>query len=91
MATNTKSQFQGSSTSGPVKPGLRKPVFIKIDSLKPGTTGLTLVVKIVSSEIVVQKGRNVRIAECLVGDQTGTILFTARNHQGILFFFFFNC
>ncbi|CAI9286481.1 unnamed protein product [Lactuca saligna] len=25
--------------------------------------------------------RNVRIAECLVGDETGTILFTARNDQ----------
>lgn len=86
MATNN-SEAQGSSA--PVKPALRKPVFTKVDNLKPGTTGLTLVAKVLSSEIVLQKGRavspnlrNVRIAECLVGDETGTILFTARNDQG---------
>ncbi|XP_024979358.1 uncharacterized protein At4g28440-like [Cynara cardunculus var. scolymus] len=85
MASNN-SQPQGSSS--PAKPGLRKPVFTKVDNLKPGTTGLTLVVKVLSSEIVLQKGRaaspnlrNVRISECLVGDETGTILFTARNDQ----------
>ncbi|CAH1425684.1 uncharacterized protein At4g28440 [Lactuca sativa] len=85
MATNN-SEAQGSSA--PVKPALRKPVFTKVDNLKPGTTGLTLVAKVLSSEIVLQKGRavspnlrNVRIAECLVGDETGTILFTARNDQ----------
>ncbi|KAI3789585.1 hypothetical protein L2E82_02385 [Cichorium intybus] len=85
MAANN-SQAQGSSA--PAKPGLRKPVFTKVDNLKPGTTGLTLVAKVLSSEIVLQKGRavssnlrNVRIAECLVGDETGTILFTARNDQ----------
>ncbi|XP_071717148.1 uncharacterized protein At4g28440-like [Rutidosis leptorrhynchoides] len=84
MASNTKSKFHGSSsstTSDPLKPGLRKPVFITIDDLKSGTTGLTLVVKILSSEIVLQRGRNVRISKCLVGDQAGTILFTARNDQ----------
>ncbi|XP_076882508.1 uncharacterized protein At4g28440-like [Bidens hawaiensis] len=75
MATNN-SQAQGSA-----KPGLRKPVFIKVDDLKPETAGLTLVVKVISSETVLQKGRNVRIAECLIGDETGTILFTARNDQ----------
>ncbi|KAL4589051.1 hypothetical protein LXL04_001953 [Taraxacum kok-saghyz] len=85
MATNN-SEAQGSSALA--KPGLRKPVFTKVDNIKPGTTGLTLVAKVLSSEIVLQKGRavspnlrNVRIAECLVGDETGTILFTARNDQ----------
>nr|XP_043623760.1 uncharacterized protein At4g28440-like [Erigeron canadensis] len=78
MATKHAS---GSSSGQAAKPGLRKPVFVKIDSLKPGTSGLTLVVKVLSSEMVMQKGRNVRIAECLVGDDTGTILFTARNDQ----------
>ncbi|PON39012.1 Nucleic acid-binding, OB-fold containing protein [Parasponia andersonii] len=70
------------------KPGLRKPVFTKVDQLKPGTGGHTLVVKVLSSNTVLQKGRSVsqhlrqtRIAECLVGDETGTILFTARNDQ----------
>ncbi|MFS7994607.1 putative nucleic acid-binding protein [Helianthus anomalus] len=88
MAT-TNSHAQ--STSTPAKPALRKPVFIKVGDLKPETSGLTLIAKVLSSEIVLQKGlvaspssnvRNVRIAECLVGDETGTILFTARNHQG---------
>ncbi|KAM7498669.1 hypothetical protein LguiA_023083 [Lonicera macranthoides] len=70
------------------KQGLRKPVFTKIDNLKPGTNGHTLTVKVLSSDTVLQKGRSVSphlrntcIAECLVGDETGTILFTARNDQ----------
>ncbi|KAK4420387.1 hypothetical protein Salat_1989000 [Sesamum alatum] len=68
--------------------GLRKPVFVKVEGLKPGTNGHTLVVKVVSSNMVLQKGaaasphlRNTRIAECLVGDDTASILFTARNEQ----------
>ncbi|KZV36134.1 hypothetical protein F511_20266 [Dorcoceras hygrometricum] len=67
---------------------LRKPVFTKVDQLRPGTNGHNLVVKVVSSNTVMQKGRSdrpqvgqVRIAECLVGDETGVIVFTARNDQ----------
>ncbi|XP_022886682.1 uncharacterized protein At4g28440-like [Olea europaea var. sylvestris] len=67
---------------------LRKPVFVKVESLKPGTNGHTLLVKVVNSNMVLQKGRavsphthNIRVAECVVGDETGTILFTARNDQ----------
>ncbi|KAK1302423.1 Uncharacterized protein QJS10_CPB12g00984 [Acorus calamus] len=70
------------------KPGLRKPVFTKVEQLKPGTNGHTLTVKVVTSKTVLQKGRSAsanlrqtRIAECLVGDETGTIVFTARNDQ----------
>ncbi|KAE9458078.1 hypothetical protein C3L33_10011, partial [Rhododendron williamsianum] len=73
------------------KPGLRKPVFVKVDSLKPGTYGHTLTVKVLEANDVVQKGgsgsgslnpaRQARIAECLIGDETGTVLFTARNDQ----------
>lgn len=70
------------------KPGMRKPVFVKVDQLKPGTTGHTLTLKVVSSNTVLQKGRpdgpqvrQMRIAECLVGDETGVIIFTARNEQ----------
>ena len=73
---------------GNAKPGLRKPVFTKVDQLKPGTTGHTLTVKVLSSNTVLQKGRSVsqhlrqtRVAECLIGDETGTIVFTARNDQ----------
>ncbi|CAA0808683.1 Nucleic acid-binding- OB-fold-like protein [Striga hermonthica] len=67
---------------------LRKPMFVKADSLKPGTNGHNLVVKVVSTETTLQKGaaasphlRGIRVAECLVGDETATILFAARNEQ----------
>ena len=70
------------------KPGLRKPVFTKVDQLRPGTSGHTLTVKVVSTKMVAQRGRadssrQARMAECLVGDETGMIIFTARNDQGI--------
>ncbi|KAJ7552531.1 hypothetical protein O6H91_06G059400 [Diphasiastrum complanatum] len=67
---------------------LRKPTFVKVDQLRPGTSGHTLTVKVVSSKLVLQKARpdgtqarSVRIAECIVGDDTGVIVFTARNDQ----------
>ncbi|CAA3016870.1 Hypothetical predicted protein [Olea europaea subsp. europaea] len=70
------------------KSAMRKPVFTKVDQLRPGTNGHNLVVKVVSANVVMQKGRpdgpqlrQMRIAECLVGDETGTIVFTARNDQ----------
>ncbi|KAF5478629.1 hypothetical protein F2P56_005172 [Juglans regia] len=70
------------------KPALRKPEFKKVDQLKPGTGGHTLTVKVLTSDTVLAKGRSVsqhlrqtRIAECLVGDETGAIVFTARNEQ----------
>ncbi|KAJ6890106.1 hypothetical protein NC651_023792 [Populus alba x Populus x berolinensis] len=70
------------------KPGLRKPVFTKVEQLSPGTGGHTLTVKVVSAKMVLQKGRadgpqgrQMKIAECLVGDETGLIIFTARNDQ----------
>ena len=63
-------------------------MFTKIEQLRPGTGGHTLTVKVVSSKMVLQKGRpdgpqvrQMRIAECLVGDETGMIIFTARNDQ----------
>lgn len=69
-------------------PSLRKPTFVKVSDLQPGTSGHTLVAKVTSSKTVLQKARsdgnrvrNVRIAECIVGDETGVIVFTARNEQ----------
>ena len=89
MSTSQQQQGGSGATSK------RKPVFTKVDQLKPGTTGHTLTVKVVSAETVLQKGRaasphlrQTRIAECLVGDETGTIVFTARNEQGELPFSF---
>ncbi|CAJ2660532.1 uncharacterized protein At4g28440-like [Trifolium pratense] len=55
--------------------------------LRPETDGHTLTVKVVSSELVKtiyssNSGELLsRTAECLVGDETGTIIFTARNEQ----------
>ncbi|XP_010433218.1 PREDICTED: uncharacterized protein At4g28440 [Camelina sativa] len=72
----------------------RKPVFVKVEQLKPGTTGHTLTVKVIDANIVVPVARKARpsssmsrpsqpsrIVECLIGDETGCILFTARNEQ----------
>ncbi|KAG8385520.1 hypothetical protein BUALT_Bualt03G0053800 [Buddleja alternifolia] len=84
-------QQQGAAAAGN-KPGLRKPVFVKVEALKPVTTGHTLIVKVVTANTVLNKkprnptflgpqNQNTKIAECLVGDETGTILFTARNDQ----------
>ncbi|GAA0158678.1 hypothetical protein Leryth_005035 [Lithospermum erythrorhizon] len=81
-----------SSTSVPK----RKPVFVKVEALKPGTTGHNLVVKVLSSTPVTttkpaparstappldRRPRTSRIAECLIADDTASILFTARNEQ----------
>ncbi|KAI5657152.1 hypothetical protein M9H77_25945 [Catharanthus roseus] len=86
----------GGTAAGGATQGLRKPVFVKVDQLKPGTYGHTLTVKVMESNTVMnkkprnptsfrgpslQQQRPTRIAECLVGDETGTILFTARNDQ----------
>lgn len=86
MATTQQRQQQ--QAAGGSK---RKPVFTKVDQLKPGTSGHTLTAKVLTSETVLHKGRTgaaavhlhpTTIAECLIGDETGTILFTARNEQG---------
>mmetsp|Transcript_36231 Transcript_36231/g.43707 ORF Transcript_36231/g.43707 Transcript_36231/m.43707 type:complete len:134 (+) Transcript_36231:119-520(+) len=64
---------------------LRKPVFVKVETLRPGTFGHNLVVKVLSSKVVVNRARpdgsGVRIAECQVADDTGTVTLTARNAQ----------
>ncbi|RVW37949.1 hypothetical protein VitviT2T_015113 [Vitis vinifera] len=86
MATTQKQEQQ--AQQGSSKPMMRKPVFTKVYQLKPGTSGHTLIANVLSSNTVLHKGRaapqNLRhtcIAECLIGDETGTIIFTARNDQ----------
>ncbi|KAL7607125.1 uncharacterized protein At4g28440 [Lactuca sativa] len=67
----------------------QQPAFTKIDQLRPGAFGLNLTVKVVSSKMIMTRGgrngtqgrNNMRLAECLVGDETGIIVFTARNDQ----------
>jgi replication factor A1 len=64
---------------------LRKPTFMTIEQLKPGSSGHNLIVKVISTNVVVEKhrpdGTKIRVAEALVGDHTGCITLTARNNQ----------
>ncbi|KAL0447103.1 UNVERIFIED_CONTAM: hypothetical protein Slati_1838200 [Sesamum latifolium] len=60
----------------------QKKQFTKVNQLRPLDTGLNLTVKVVDAKTVVQRGRTQgRFSECLVGDETGMIIFTARNDQ----------
>ncbi|KAL6897869.1 hypothetical protein ACP4OV_006828 [Aristida adscensionis] len=65
----------------------RQPNFIKIDQLRPGADGFNMVVKVVDTKKIVPRSRPdgsrqmSRITESLVGDETGIIVFTARNDQ----------
>jgi len=85
----SETEIMSSPNSNP-NSNLRKPVFTKIDQLRPGTSGHNLIVKVTSAKIVLQKGRpdsqvrQMRIAECLIGDDTGIVIFTARNDQGFV-------
>ncbi|XP_031123987.1 uncharacterized protein At4g28440-like [Ipomoea triloba] len=56
--------------------------FTKVNQLRPLDTGVSLTVKVVSSKQIAQRGRpQGRFAECLVGDETGMVIFSARNDQ----------
>ncbi|KAM3251399.1 hypothetical protein P3L10_005469 [Capsicum annuum] len=73
--------------------------FVKVDQLMPGTEGRNLIVKVLNTDVVVDKSQNTeqqsylysysqlritRVAESVVGDETGTIIFTARHEQAKL-------
>uniref|UniRef100_A0A452XHP8 Single-stranded DNA binding protein Ssb-like OB fold domain-containing protein n=1 Tax=Aegilops tauschii subsp. strangulata TaxID=200361 RepID=A0A452XHP8_AEGTS len=65
--------------------------FDKVEELRPGTYGHNLQLRVLSAKPVVlhrpqggRAGGNMRIAECIVGDDTGVVVFTARNEQGSL-------
>ncbi|PRQ41011.1 putative nucleic acid-binding protein [Rosa chinensis] len=49
---------------------------IKVEKLRPDMSDVTLTVKVVSTKIV-----GIQFAECLVGDETGMIVFRATNDQ----------
>jgi len=53
--------------------------------LRPGTSGHNLHVKVVSSRPVVNRsngaGTKIRVNECVVGDNSGIVVFTAKNDQ----------
>lgn len=70
---------------------IQQSAFTKIHQLRPLAGGLMLTVKVISSKTIMPRGRadgnqgrQMRLAECLVGDETGMIIFTARNDQGLL-------
>jgi len=62
-------------------------VFTSIDQLRPDNSGQNLIVKVIDAKIVLHRPPNRTgsagsvVAECLVGDETGVIVFTARNEQ----------
>lgn len=59
-----------------------------VGSLLPATTGHNIIVKVMSFKVVVEKtrsdGSQARVAEALVGDQTGCVLLTARGSMRII-------
>jgi replication factor A1 len=56
-----------------------------VDHLTPGSAGHNLVVKVVSLKPIVEKtkvdGSKVKVAEVLVGDNTGAVVLLARNGE----------
>ena len=66
-------------------PTLRPAVFSKVINLQPDSKGDNLKVKVLTSNTVVNKARpdgsTIRVAEILIGDDTGQIILTARNNQ----------
>lgn len=60
---------------------IEEPIYsCKVNELRPGSTGHTLTVKVINSNSISTVGA-LPIAECLVGDDSGVILFTARGSQ----------
>jgi replication factor A1 len=64
---------------------LKKPVFVTIDKLSPGSHGHNLYARVIEVKPVLDKtsrdGSKVNIHEALIADSTGRILFTIRNEQ----------
>ncbi|GLE01860.1 hypothetical protein PINS_up010698 [Pythium insidiosum] len=64
---------------------LRKATYVKVKDLTPGTQGHNLVARVVSVKLLDEKkrfdGTSTRLAEVVLGDETGVVTFTARNEQ----------
>jgi replication factor A1 len=68
----------------PAPEELAMPVFTTVDGLRPGANLINLVVKVLEAKEVIsrpRKGVPLTVTECLVGDSTGVVVFTARNDQ----------
>jgi len=59
--------------------------FVAIETLQPATGGYNLKVIVIDSKIVMDRprldGTRQKLAEALIGDESGSVLFTARNEQ----------
>eukprot|EP00798_Chlamydomonas_sp_ICE-L_P028122 gene28122-31237_t len=61
------------------------PTITTVASLRPGTNGLRLIVKVVATKTIQErkgKGAPQSATECIVGDETGVIVLIARQDQG---------
>ncbi len=57
-----------------------------MSDIEPGFKSYNLVVKVVEIKVVVEceyEGITTKIAECIVGDETGIITFSAKNGKNI--------
>jgi replication factor A1 len=72
--------------------GLRPATFVKLEGVAPQTHGHNILVKVLEKKVVVKRDGGgaskaagyagvTRVEECLVGDETGCILFTAKNGE----------
>ena len=56
---------------------------VKLNELVPYMQGVNVLVLVLEKEVVVDRddanGVNLKLEECIVGDETGKIIFTARN------------
>ena len=65
------------------------PASVKVGEIWPSSSGHTLLAKVLTSKTVRRKAqasqatRETRI-ECLIGDETGCILFIAPNNYGMI-------
>jgi len=63
----------------------RNPKFIKVENLMPASVGFNVIVKVKSIKLIRDRlnldGTRLKIAEAVVGDQTGCIILSLRNDQ----------
>lgn len=61
----------------------RKKSVVTLNRMQPGTSGHNLAVRVLEKKVVIDRrdgsGEKLKLEECLVGDGTGRMYFTARN------------
>jgi replication factor A1 len=66
-------------------PPLRRATYVKVADLDPNERGANVVADVINVEVVCANkrpdGTSVRVAEVLIGDETGCVVLTARNDQ----------